>query len=159
MGMTTETTPRLDAATLRWAVAEVSTMRDAYANVGGGDPCNALAGIAHDLRRALAVTESAPPRLSDWVAACEGTALGEPGICRESLDFSLGLFFDVDGFGRTEGADPEEWAAIEVHLDAERPGGWMARVYVARDEGAMHARCTTPSDLRAALEALAKESK
>lgn len=151
--MTTET--RLDVATLR--------AMEAYHFGEAADwdgECRAQAQWHHDecqrLRALADAAESAPPRLSDWVRACEGTALGGPGICRESLDFSLGLFFDVDGFGRTEGADPEEWAAIEVHLDAERPGGWMARVYVARDEGAMHARCTTPSDLRAALEALAK---
>lgn len=156
---------RLDPATLREALRIVSRLRDELKAVA---PLSTLNGsymfdmigcaIAAAEIEAEELAKSAPPRLSDWVAACEGTALGEPGICRESLDFSMGLFFDVEGFGATEGADPEEWAAIEVHLDRENPGGWMARVYVARDEGGLHARCTAPAELRSALERLAADT-
>jgi hypothetical protein len=58
---------RLDAATLEWVAEQLTTLRRAYAMVGGGDPCNALDGARHDvspadLRAALEALASEVPK-------------------------------------------------------------------------------------------------
>ncbi len=81
--------------------------------------------IADTLRKSIAEAESAPPRLSDWARACEGTAMGEPsdvyvrmyaGNEREAI-----IQNEDDGAGLTVvggGCSSYEWHATPAELHA-----------------------------------------
>lgn len=136
--MTTET--RLDVATLKFAIDRVRKIADEM----NADACGAMeAGqrAHHDaldfyvdeFRRTInymidlaGAAESAPPRLSDWARACEGVCDGQPA--------------DLD------------WAGYQVAIDCS---GASVRRW-SYDDSEDWIECSTPAELRAALEALAR---
>lgn len=131
---------RLDAAT----VSEIA--RRLKATWGGTAKAAALRW-AGEVVAQMTTDESAPPRLSDWVAACEGTALGEPQVIPswELRANPAGDFAHVDFIEAIGAAD------VVVHSYVKPIGQY--------DDGHREARtrCHNPAELRAALEALAKE--
>lgn len=99
--------------------------------------------IAATLRTALDAAASEPPRLSAWIAACEGTGLGEP------------LTWWDDGLDGLNLA--EQWFVNgEAVVAYCGPNGDCHYVEV---EGQVRQRCATPAELRAALERLAQEAQ
>lgn len=145
--MTTETTPRLDVATLQHLIAwheeesrEFEPDGDAY--------LSHKASIEH-LRELLAAAETAPPRLSDWCAACDDTGLGELQVIPswELRAGSAGDFAHVDFIEAAGVADV-------VVTSYVKPTGQY-------DDGhrETRTRCATPAELRAALERLAGTSQ
>jgi len=96
---------------------------------------------------------SQPAPLWEWVRACEESALGAAHVCNEQVSALLNMFIDAGGgFGGEPG--PSAYDAPDVWLEIDIG---ECRVYLARDEGACHGLYTTPAELRAALDALAKE--
>lgn len=148
-------TPRLDPPTLQFAIARVRRIADEM----NADACGALeAGqrAHHDaldfyvdeLRITLNSmidladsAEPAPPTLSSWVAACEGTALGEPKF--------VGLWH-IGGDTVVSMERSGEGMALRVDwLDARN-----------EEDGCAYSvtHCSTPAELRAVLEALAAKA-
>lgn len=140
---------RLDAATLEYAVARIRKIADEMNADAQGAMCagqlaqyGALDFYVDELRIALnsmiglaSEAESAPPRLSSLVAACEGTALGEPAW--EAIDDVIVAHFD---------------SGAAVHIDTNIPARatmWTSDTYE---------RMSLP-EIRPALEALAKDAK
>lgn len=116
-----------------------------------GSSLAVLAGIVKPISCPTCNGTGKRAALSDWVRACEGTGLGEPCVAANQGDSALCVFFDLGG---RLGGDPfprrDDVPDVYVEIDPTE-----ARVYAARDEGGLTAKCTTPTDLRAALEALA----
>lgn len=121
---------RLDAATLRWVLA-------LFSGDHGG-----WGGVYDILRARLAEAEVRPPALSDWVRACEG--LGELSMSWE------------DG-GLVLGRGGDGWI-VDVNIsrdDGRSPSLWIWRH--ARGKRLVGNSYATPAELRAALDALARE--
>lgn len=93
-------------------------------------------------------------RLSDIIRAAEDTRLGRFGICAAGArEGEFDIFFDCDGFfGGCPHPGPDEHPDVVVAIN-----GTEALVYVARDEGGLHAHCLSPQRLVAVLDALADE--
>ncbi len=134
---------RLDAATLEH-VAKLLAAHLALPNVAHETPAeaalraevrDAINEVTRAVESAAAVERGQPPRLSSLVAACEGTALGEPAW--EAIDDVIVAHFD---------------SGAAVHIDTNIPARatmWTSDAYE---------RLSLP-EIRAALEALAKDAK
>jgi len=79
--------------------------------------------------------EARPPLLSDWIKACEGTALGDPSF--EAEGDGISAYFSSNG--------------VTVYLDGMGRETWLWDTVETT-------RCATPAELRAALDRLAAEA-
>lgn len=142
---------RLDVATLLDVLDGVDRYRIRVEALGTSRRASqrgvvaACKDIADTLRKSIAAAESAPPRLSDWVAACEGTKLGEPQVIPswELRANPAGDFAHVDFIEAIGAADVVVTSYVKPTHD--------------NDDGCRETRtrCSTPAELRAALERLA----
>lgn len=171
--------PQLDVATLRavaWGLragllADVLALGEGLVGLGARVAASesaehvedAIAGIerlaaereAAEHQLPIPLAEALPPRLSDWIRACEGTAHGEPRWAVQTAPGARHALIAIYG----PDAPTPYWPCVEL-LD------WM-------DEGDERFRdveavtaivwcdkrctpCTTIAELRAALERLAK---
>lgn len=124
---------RLDAATLEWVAEQMERAQE------GADHLRA-SYVRHKAREA----RSRPPALSDWVRACEGTGLG-PMTMGESDD-GWALFWGGDSFGAGLDGTFVSLAYDQDSCSVVAAIGFLPFVY------------RTPAELRAALEAIAREA-
>lgn len=127
------------------------------------DPWMGLARLAEALRaeghEVVGVPRELVP-LWEWVRACEEWPHAAVMVCARQENAALSVFFDLDGrLGGTPCPDEDDHPDIIVEIEAgafvKHP---LARVYAGRDEGGCYAKCRTLAELRAALDALAKEA-
>lgn len=126
---------RLDAATLEWVAQWCDCQAAARYDHARGD----LEAVAMNCRQWRNEARSRPPALSDWIRSCEGT-----GLRIYSADVSMQhcdvVLEDV--------ASADARAIVKVDVPTG-PFGYKTH----------EVRCSTPAELRAALEALASEVK
>ena len=90
----------------------------------------------------LAPAEDGRPSLAEWVAACEGSALGRPTRSSASMTVLLG------------------WPGVcWVYLDNGSMADWRAHVVDKPQGRTLHAEVSTPAELRALLGTLAIEAR
>lgn len=147
---------RLDPVTLRWCAAKLragllaplEVAANQTVTLGAYEDAEEAVDLATAAIEAIeaAATEARPPLLSDWIRACEGTALGEPTWSGERWDYSGQVVAWFDAGHR-----------VVMHVDG-RGAPMGARITDDPREGD-GVYCSTHAELRAALDRLAAEVK
>lgn len=131
-----ESDKRLDPATLRHIAAELRALdprKHAHHEV------SFAAGIRDGLEVLADEAAALPPRLSDWVRACEATKLG-PFTLGQTKN-GLAFFFGEDG---------HEWI-VDFHPD-------LTMAFIEKVDDCEAYTCDTPAELMAALDRLAEDA-
>lgn len=151
---------RLDPATLRFIAYRMRTGLESVKPML--PPCpdtdafvECITSMADESDELATQEEARPPRLSDWVRACEASKLGVPKVNAFIVDILAEVHYEHESDGAPHFI---RWTVLSWQ-DSDAHVALSPDHYIMSHDGESWTECGTPAELTAALNALAEEVK